>query len=1391
MNISPQLKSLICVALLAGLSASASAQSILLHDEVRTEASLSNTAVTMTGRAELHLTGGGNPIPGCTIHLNSEDAWVFFHAVEPSAAKSSLLARIRASGATAVDGANVRVVQHAQGSVVIPHGADYRPLEVFTAQNFAGRSRKLRPHNRYGNSDLGVLADAIRSFTLKRGWMVTFAADENGSEDSRVYIAQDSDLEVPVLSSSLDARISFVRVSPWRWVSKKGTCDTSPDDLHAQWHYNWNISLNSTPNWEYVAIKQQPHWPGTNQDWEARGVNHLSGFNEPDNPVEDAYQNLTPQGSPTNAAERWPELLATGLRVGAPAVTDGGLGWLNDFMDAANAAGMRVDYVPVHYYRSYWNKNDPQGAANQMFNFLQSVHNATGLPVWVTEFNNGANWTDNAHDPSTAQNRDAVQAMIQMMDDTPWVERYAIYSRVEWFRQTHYDEGGITPMGAMYRDHDSPIGHQQTVPNSGKTGVASYLFNGDTRDTSGNGNVCLSYGTPRFVPGRRGQAIEFDGENDYLRLTGRFGDSSSFTFAAWVRWDGGGNWQRIFDFGDGTSRYLFLTPKSGDNTLRFAIRNGGDEQRLDAPALIPGVWTHVAVTITGDTGKLFVNGTRVATNDSMTINPNQIGTEANFLGDSQFSADPLFDGALDDVRIFNYARSDSRIAAFAGSAAPAFAPDFASGEATVNLTFSGNLADAVSGGTGSLQFEKIDGPGWLAIAADGSFVGVPKLPDIGDNIVLVQVTDANKVSSTVHWTVEVGAPDPFVRLSFEDDADCVLGNAAVSLVDGAGLISEPRGRVLRLDGSNDHAILPEGVASGDEITVATWVRWDGGGAWQRIFDFGNSTDSYLMLTPRSSSNRLEFAIKNGGASQRIEAAQLPVGTWKHVAVRLGGGVGRLYVDGAPVATNASITITPSDIRPGTNYLGKSQWPDLYLDGRLDEFHIFPRALGQTEIASLMNEGGPEFSPDELTYAALDAGQVFETSVIRNVSTGVAPLQFEKISGPAWLVVDADGRLSGIPSVADAGDNVFRIQVTDAIGLSDALTVTIPVNPPTGLLAHYQFSGDATDRAGTRHGALHGSPAFTNGWFDDALEFDGSNDYVQLPSGIVSTLNDVTFAVRFRWDGGGNWQRVFDFGNNTSEYIFLTPRSGDDTLRFGITIDGGGGTQILEVPRPRGGEWIHVAVTLSGNTGRLYVNGVQSDSGTISLDPSDVAPTRNFLGESQWPDPHFDGSIDDFKIYSRALSAAEVQALAMPSDPTIVEPGYDAWAATVPFPPGQDAWDIDADNDGSPNAFEWLHGTDSLDPASTFQITTAVLPASALGLLGANRYLTLQCRLRKVRPRTLVRAEGAGDLLGFTPFRAWLASPATDDGDFEILTWYFPTPVSDVEHGFLRLKATRE
>jgi hypothetical protein len=204
-----------------------------------------------------------------------------------------------------------------------------------------------------------------------------------------------------------------------------------------------------------------------------------------------------------------------------------------------------------------------------------------------------------------------------------------------------------------------------------------------------------------------------------------------------------------------------------------------------------------------------------------------------------------------------------------------------------------------------------------------------------------------------------------------------------------------------------------------------------------------------------------------------------------------------------------------------------------------------------------------------------------------------------------------------------------------------------------LWAQYAFDGNANDSSGNgRNGSLVNGPTFVTGQVGQAVNLAGgaggsASQHVSLPTGIVNGLTDFSIATWVRLDTTGNWRRIFDFGTGTSVNMFLVPTSGS-TVRFAITTSGAGGEQRINgtsaLPT---GAWTHVAVTKSGNVGTLYVNGVQVGQNTgLTLSPSSLGnTTNNWIGRSQYSaDAFLDGQVDEFRIYNRALSASEVQAL---------------------------------------------------------------------------------------------------------------------------------------------------
>jgi hypothetical protein len=168
------------------------------------------------------------------------------------------------------------------------------------------------------------------------------------------------------------------------------------------------------------------------------------------------------------------------------------------------------------------------------------------------------------------------------------------------------------------------------------------------------------YGTDWQVNNR---ALMFDGVDDYVDLPDNFPNVTEFTFAAWVYWEGGAWWQRIFDFGQDTYSNMFLTPSNGTN-MRFAITTGGggSELRLNAPSPLPqNEWVHIAVTLNGSQGVLYINGSEVASSTTMSLTPQDVVGENTWLGRSQYAADPTFNGKIDEVAVFERALSEAEV----------------------------------------------------------------------------------------------------------------------------------------------------------------------------------------------------------------------------------------------------------------------------------------------------------------------------------------------------------------------------------------------------------------------------------------------------------------------------------------------------------------------------------------------------------------------------------------------------------------------------------------------------------------------------------------------------------------------------------------------------------
>lgn len=274
--------------------------------------------------------------------------------------------------------------------------------------------------------------------------------------------------------------------------------------------------------------------------------------------------------------------------------------------------------------------------------------------------------------------------------------------------------------------------------------------------------------------------------------------------------------------------------------------------------------------------------------------------------------------------------------------------------------------------------------------------------------------------------------------------------------------------------------------------------------------------------------------------------------------------------------------------------------------------------------------------------------------------------------------------------------------------------------PADLLLHYGFdeTGGNIARDSSGHG-YHGTyvrmPDFGTGVDGGSFKMSGGSSssttspYVKIPNGVLKNADSVTVSTYAKWKGGDNWQWLFGLGPDSDKYLFASPSNGSSSLYSAITAASWGAEKKLSGARLPVGEWKHVTVTIDGGSGTavLYVDGVEVSRATdVVVKPSDLYDAAKdhsgYIGRSMYsPDPYFGGEVDDFRIYNRALTAAEVMEIS----------GNTTGIAKVTHP--ELKTDAIIDDAGSRITLPMKPGTDltALAPEFTLAHGAAISPAS--------------------------------------------------------------------------------
>ena len=427
--------------------------------------SISGGSLILNENSYVYLSDAEPLLNDVKVYLNSDISWLRLENMNPNVNNNMYSSHLFIFDDIAEFPSNIRYDNfYDNGTVIRTNNLNSTPLTIYSEENISGSFADIAIDQVYSGASIpNQLNDNIRSFYLKRGYMLTLAVNDDGTGKSKVFIASDEDLQLNSLPDFLIDKISFIRIVPWNWVSKKGT-GGDIQGMDNTWFYKWNNQAISDLHREFIPMSWG--YGGANDDDDINlyrskyKVTHVLGFNEPDdcNGQSGQYNNLC---NVSTAVGVYEDLMKTGLRLVSPACRQGAVfTWLNSFNQEAIQNDIRIDVIAVHWYDWGGNpENTPNADPNTIFNrfktYLNDVYALYGLPIWITEFN-GNKYR------SIETNRQFMELAVSYLEGLDFVERYA------WFQPQGVDElddtgnaeffdeaMNLTDIGTFYKNHQS------------------------------------------------------------------------------------------------------------------------------------------------------------------------------------------------------------------------------------------------------------------------------------------------------------------------------------------------------------------------------------------------------------------------------------------------------------------------------------------------------------------------------------------------------------------------------------------------------------------------------------------------------------------------------------------------------------------------------------------------------------------------------------------------------------------------------------------------------------------------------------------------------------------------------------------------------------------------
>ena len=579
-----------------------------------------------------------------------------------------------------------------------------------------------------------------------------------------------------------------------------------------------------------------------------------------------------------------------------------------------------------------------------------------------------------------------------------------------------------------------------------------------------------------------GSALQFNGTNGYAALsnTNVLNFNGSFTVEAWVKTSTTNlshNWEAIVTKGDTAWR---LHRYNGTHVASFGTAGLSNGDLFGVTPIDDRQWHHVAGVYDGSNKYLFVDGALEASN-SVTGTLGQDSYPV-YIGENAQATNRVWEGAIDEVRIWNVARSQMQV------------------QTNMHRNLTGNE-------TGLVAYYRLDeGAGTTftnsasGANANGSLVGnvVRVASDAPIGAPLLTTLAASDVSTNA--ATLVGTVSPFFQsagASFSYGPTTAYGTSTpTNNVHGA----------LQLDGTsacltNPTPVLP---ANNSAYTIEAWINPTTMGnqgivAWGNIGN--NNQVNSLRLDPGG--------VRNDWWGNDLIFSTNLSGAWHYVAASFDGTTRRLYVDGSMVTSDSpgnSHAVPSASLQMGT-IASQS-----FFNGSLDEVRIWNTNLPQATLTNWMFRGVTAAHPNYANLAAYWSFNDGSGTTVADLSGHGNSVGF--IGSPAWIAGrtftnEVIGmRVSGLTSLATYH---FTLTASNAGGFATGSDASFTV--PTAPTASGIVATDITTNSATLVAIINPDAAPTTAYFQYGLTTQygsfSTTNYLAGGSTPVGVANVIT------------------------------------------------------------------------------------------------------------------------------------------------------------------------------------------------------------------------------------------------------------------------------------------